>query len=92
MLDRPRKRIWPSLIRIARSKTPRHAGGLRKGSRPSMTNIRATALSATSQKPTPANGYFRGAAWPEEPLRIVLKKSVLGSITIRSLLLRKLAR
>src|SRR5664279_1874048 len=58
MLDRPRKRICPSLICIAFSKTRRHDGGLRKGRRPSATSISASALMAMSQKPTSANGLL----------------------------------
>ena len=96
MQVRPRKRIWPSLICIAFSKICRQDTGLMKGSRPSATSISATALSATSQNPTPAKGYFRaagaGAAAPGPLPRIALKNSLLdGSTTSRSPLLRKLA-
>jgi hypothetical protein len=90
MLLRPRKRIWPSLSRVARSKTLRHAAGLKNGSSPSTTSIRAQAPSSKSQNPTVTGAYF-GA--PVVPLpRIALKKSLLGSTTTMSLLLRKLAR
>jgi len=92
---RPRKRIWPSLIRIAFSKICRQDTGLMKGSRPSATSISATALRATSQKPAPAKRYFlaAGAAGCRPLPRSALKNSLPdGSITIRSPLLRKLAR
>ena len=93
MHERPRKRIWPSLISIARSKTRRHEVGLRNGSSPSAISISAQAPRATSQKPTVAKRYFLAGAAGAVPLpRIALKKSLLWSITIRSLLLRKLAR
>ena len=93
MLVRPRKRICPSLICVAFSKTRRHDGGLRNGSRPSATSINAQALKATSQKPTFANGHFLAAAAGAAGLpRIAVKNSLLGSTTIMSFLLRKLAR
>lgn len=95
MQVRPRKRIWPSLICIAFSKICRQDTGLMKGNRPSAMSISATALSATSQKPTPGKGYFRpaGAAGAVPLPRIALKNSLLdGSMTSRSPLLRKLAR
>ena len=99
----PRKRIWPSLICNACSKMRRHDTGLMNGTSPSATSIRATALSAMSQKPTDPNRYFRGgaagagagraaaAAGALVP-RIDLKKSPLWSTIITSDLLRKLAR
>ena len=95
MQVRPRKRICPSLICIAFSNTCRQEMGLMKGSRPSATSISATALRATSQKPTLAKGYFLAgaAAGPDVLPRIALKNSLLaGSTTKRSPLLRKLAR
>ncbi len=94
MLVRPRKRICPSLICIAFSNTRRQEPGLRNGSRPSAMSISAQALSAMSQKPTSANAYFlAGAAGAALLPRIALKNSLLlGSITIRSPLLRKLDR
>ena len=91
----PRKRIWPSLICIAFSKICRHDTGLMKGSKPSAMSMSAIALRATSQKPTPAKGYFLadGGAAGGPPPRRALKKSLLaGSITSRSPLLRKLWR
>ena len=97
MLDKPMNRICPSLIFVARSNTPRHIGGLRNGSRPSITSINANAPSSSSVKPGAAKTYFfaAGAAGefeaPEEP-RIALKKSLPGSTTITSDLLRKLDR
>ena len=98
MLDRPMKRIWPSLILVARSNTLRHIGGLRNGRKPSITNISAKAPNTSSEKPGVTNGHFfaagaAGAALDEiDPPRMALKKSLLGSTTIMSDLLRKLAR
>jgi len=97
MLDRPMKRICPSLIFVARSKTLRHIGGLRKGKKPSITSISANAPSSSSVKPGAAKAYFFAAGAIgafdvlDEP-RIALKKSLPGSTTITSDLLRKLAR
>src|SRR5262245_57538753 len=48
MLLRPKKRICPSLSRVARSNIERQLPGLRKGSSPSNTSIRATAPSSRS--------------------------------------------
>ena len=61
-LLRPMKRIWPSLMRVARSKTSRQVVGLMNGNKPSMTNINAKAPSNTS--PMVASGlyFFAGAA------------------------------
>lgn len=96
MLLNPRKRICPSLIFIARSNTRRHEGGLMNGSRPSTTSISAQAPSSASQISTKAGAaYFLAgpaAAAPLEAPRIALKKSLLGSTTITSDLLRKLER
>ena len=100
MQVRPRKRIWPSLIRIAFSKICRHDIGLRNGSNPSAMSISATALSATSQNATDPKRYLRagatgardGATGGVPVPRIDLKNSLLGSTIIRSDLLRKLAR
>ena len=98
MLDRPMKRICPSLIFVARSNTPRHIGGLRNGSKPSTTSISANAPSSSSMKPGSAKSYFFvfagaiGALCPMDEPRIALKKSLPGSTTITSDLLRKLAR
>ena len=96
MLDRPTKRICPSLMRIARSNTPRHFGGLMNGSSPSTTSISAKAPTSRSHRPSedPTTYFFfalmtAGAAL--EP-RIAWKKSLLGSTTITSDLVRKLAR
>jgi hypothetical protein len=58
MLERPTKRICPSLIFVARSNTLRQVGGLRKGKNPSITNISAIAPNVSSMKPGAANGYF----------------------------------
>ena len=96
MLDRPMNRICPSLIFVARSNTPRHFGGLRNGRNPSTTNINANAPSSSSTKPGSAKAYFFagaiGALCEMDEPRIALKKSLLGSTTITSDLLRKLDR
>ncbi len=101
MLDRPMKRICPSLIFVARSNTPRHIGGLRNGRKPSTTSISANAPSSSSMKPGSAKDYFFagaifagaiGALCPMDEPRIALKKSLPGSSTITSDLLRKLDR
>ena len=96
MLARPMKRIWPSLIRVARSNTARQRGGLRNGRRPSTTSISANAPTSRSHRPgeDPTTYFFfalvtAGAA--PEP-RIAWKKSLLGSTTITSDRLRKVAR
>jgi hypothetical protein len=90
------KRICPSLIFVARSNTPRHIGGLKNGKKPSTTSISANAPSNSSMKPGWAKAYFfagaTGAPWPMEEPRIALKKSLPGSTTITSDLLRKLDR
>ena len=43
MLDKPMKRIYPSLIASTLAKTARQSIGLKKGSTPSSTNIKASA-------------------------------------------------
>ena len=91
MLLSPMKRICPSLMRVARSNTPRHCGGLMNGSSPSMTSISANAPSNRSQNPAAATVYFLLLAVDAAP-RMALKNSLLGSKTITSDLLRKLAR
>ena len=88
-------RSCPSLIRVARSNTPRHFGGLMKGNSPSITSIIAKAPSSRSDRPGgEPTGYFFAAAVgaPGPPLRIAWKNSLLGSTTITSDLLWKLAR
>ena len=93
MLDKPMKRICPSLSWVAFSNTERHFGGLMKGSMPSTTSISANAPSRRSQIDAADKSYFFDAVEPVAPLpRIALKKSLPGSTTITSLLLRKLAR
>jgi len=96
MLDSPRKRICPSLIRVACSKSRRHPPGLKNGSSPSTTSISAQAASSTSQKPAGTADYFFGAAAAagaaEAEPRMALKKSLAGSSTITSPLVRKAAR
>ena len=97
MLLRPMKRIWPSLICVARSNTPRHFGGLMKGSSPSTTNISAKAPSNKSQTLVgEPKAYFfaatAGAAGTTEAPRIAWKNSLPGSTTITSDRVLKLAR
>ena len=96
MLDKPTNRICPSLIRSAFSKTARQCRGLTKGKNPSTISINANAPSNSSQPlGATATGYFLAAGAvdvPGPPLRIDWKNSLLGSTTIRSDLLRKLAR
>lgn len=96
MLESPRNRSCPSVSCIARWNTRRHEAGLRNGNNPSTTNTSANAASSESQKSgEPKAGYFFGAAGAGAgwlPIRIALKKSLLGSSTITSALLRKLAR
>ena len=95
MQVRPRTRSWPSLICIAFSKICRHDTGLMKGSSPSAMSISATALRATSQKPTPAKGYFLaagGGAADSLPRRALKKSLLAGSTTTMSPLPRKLCR
>ena len=95
MLDNAMKRICPSLSFTACANTARQRAGLMKGSSPSTTSISANAPSSSSQSPVAATAYFLvGAvgAPPGPPLRIDWKNSLLGSTTIRSDLLRKLAR
>jgi len=88
----PMKRIWPSVILSARSKTLRQAAGLNKGSSPSATNISANAPSIASHTPAPLSARYlfapTGAAGP----RIARKNSLLLSTIMMSDLLRKLAR
>ena len=93
MLDRPMNLICPSLSCVALSNTARHFVGLMNGSKPSTTSISAKAPSSKSQNVVAGKTYFFstvdvGAA----PPRMALKNSLLGSTTITSLLLRKLAR
>ena len=90
------KRIWPSVMRIARWKTPRHFGGLMNGSNPSITSISANAPTTRSHRlgedAATAYFFFAAAAGTAPEPRIDWKKSLLGSTTITSLLVRKLAR
>jgi hypothetical protein len=98
MLDKPMKRICPSLIFVARSNTPRQVGGLMKGSKPSTTSISANAPSSRSQTLTAGPkayffaGFGAGAGAATEPPRSAWKNSLPGSTTITSDLVRKLAR
>ena len=92
------KRICPSDIFNARSKTCRHAVGLRKGNKPSNTNISANApitqssMVARQLAQRLASGAATTGPAPPPAPRIALKNSLDGSTTITSLLLRKLAR
>ena len=94
MLLRPKKRICPSLILVARSNSLRQAVGLKNGSRPSTTSISAKAPSIKSHMAAADCAYFlvgttgAGAALP----RMALKNSLDGSRTITSDLLRKVDR
>jgi hypothetical protein len=103
MLLKPMKRICPSLSLVARSKTPRHLGGLMKGKKPSTTSISANAPRSKSQGSTcgPKFYFFAGAdftagaaaaAGAETEPRIAWKKSLFGSTTITSDFDRKLVR
>ena len=93
MLAKPMKRIWPSVMANMRANTCRQSCGSRKGSSPSMTSIRLKASNRVCDKALAP--YLRaagaGAAALPEP-RMDLKKSLLGSTTITSDLLRKLLR
>lgn len=104
MLLSPMKRSWPSLSLSACSNTLRQRAGLMKGSRPSITSIKASALSRSSHMGRAAVAVsvalvacacgHHGRVPPVlAPLRSALKKSVeAGSSTITSDLLRKLLR
>ncbi len=91
MLHSPMNRICPSLMRVARSNTPRHLDGLMNGSSPSNTSINANAPNSTSQRPgaEPKAYFFAGAAADTGATtpRIAWKNSLLGSITTKSDLL-----
>lgn len=91
----PRKRICPSFIFKARSKTLRQTAGLNRGSKPSATNISANAPRSTSHTFAPFTAiYFFAPTVPGtafEP-RIALKNSLLVSTIMTSDLLRKLER
>jgi hypothetical protein len=96
MLLKPRNRSCPSLSCVARSNTRRQLAGLKNGSKPSITNIIAIAPSTRSSTSMPGAAYLRAAgaadAPPDALPRMALKKSLPGSTTITSDLLRKLAR
>jgi hypothetical protein len=75
-------RSWPSASCVARSKAARQLRGLSSGNKPSKS----------SSSPT-LPGQRRAGAGAGVPLpRIDSKNSLLGSTTIRSERLRKLAR
>lgn len=59
MLHKPKKRIWPLLMRRICSNMLRHADGEHKGSKPSMTSMHANA----SQSVLLSKGLF--TFWPE---------------------------
>jgi len=86
MLHRPKKRIWPLLMVRICSNIRRQPPGEKNGSKPSKTSRHARA----SQSVLLSKLYFLGAA-PVPELRMALKKSDDGSITITSLFLAKLA-
>jgi hypothetical protein len=96
MLANAMNRICPSLSFAAVSNTARHRAGLTKGRTPSITSIKASAPSSSSQKPGATVHFFEddldGAATASPRPRIAWKKSLLGSTTITSVLLRKLPR
>ena len=96
MLDRPRKRIWPSLMRSALLNTSRHVVGLKNGNKPSNTSTSATAPTSTStmasRRRAISAAVRRRAARACGVPRIALKNSLDGSTTITSERLRKLAR
>ena len=100
MLLRPMKRICPSLICVARSKTRRHCAGLMNGSNPSITSISANAPNSSSAKlAAEPKAYFfaraagaAGIAGVAGPPRMAWKNSLFGSTTITSDLVLKLAR
>jgi len=62
MLVSPRKRICPSVMRVARSNTLRQDFGLRNGSNPSITSISASAASRMFHKGV---GSVTSAAGPQ---------------------------
>ena len=91
------KRICPSLISVSRRKVSRHNVGTRKGSKPSMMSISASAVSRmfpivvydrrTALRLRVATRYRGGLPLPD--LRY-LKNSEEGSSTSTSFLPRKL--
>jgi len=86
MLHKPKKRICPSLNCRICANIRRQPGGDRKGKRPSITRTRAMA----SQNESLSTPYFFEAAgtWPRNTLK---NSELLGSSTITSLFLEKLA-
>ena len=84
----PMKRIWPSDISVTRRKVSRHRPGATNGNMPSITSIRAKAVSSvliTVGPQVQPLRYFCGLLF----LRY-LKNSELGSSTSTSLLFLKL--
>ena len=93
MLLRPKKRICPSLILVARSNRLRQVVGLKNGSRPSTTSISAKAPSIKSHMTADCAYLLVGATGAGAALpRMALKNSLDGSRTITSDLLRKVDR
>ena len=90
MLHRPKKRIWPSLSLRICSNMPRQPRGENKGSRPSITSIKASACQIVLLSKRRRYFLLAGAE-PLPELRMALKKSEDGSITITSPFLSKLA-
>lgn len=90
MLPSPKKRIWPSVSVRIFSNMPRQPRGEKNGSSPSITSINASACQIVL--PSKRDRYFLPAgAVPLPELRMALKKSDEGSITITSPFLSKLA-
>ncbi len=90
MLPSPKKRIWPSVSLRIFSNMPRQPRGEKNGSSPSITSIKASACQIVL--PSKRGRYFLPAgAVPLPELRMALKKSDEGSITITSPFLSKLA-
>ena len=91
MLQRPKKRICPSVILHICSNILRHPDGVKKGSKPSKT--RTSAKANPMLLPSTGNVYFlrAGVLAPSPEPRMALKNSDDGSSTITSLFLLKLA-
>ena len=90
-IERPKNRICPSSSCKSWLNISRHLRGAMRGRSPSKINTSEMATMIEDQKLT----YFftAGAAWlPEElPLMVLKKSELLGSKTMTSLFLAKLA-
>ena len=82
---RPMKRIWPSVSSVTRRNVSRQTRGAMNGNSPSMTSMSANATN--SEDVIGPKPYFL-ASPPRPAFFKYLKKSELGSITIRSCLFR----